>query len=84
MISNAFNAGWAGVAYKTVTYIDIHEASPRYSAIKDENGNIQGFKNIEQLSQHTVEDDCEIFNECGACGRAEFAFDMARGKRNTS
>ena len=63
MISNAFNAGWAGVAYKTVTYIDIHEASPRYSAIKDENGNIQGFKNIEQLSQHTVEDDCEIFKK---------------------
>ena len=63
MISNAFNAGWAGVAYKTVTYIDIHEASPRYSAIKDENGNIQGFKNIEQLSQHTVEQDCEIFKK---------------------
>ena len=63
MISNAFNAGWAGVAYKTVTYIDIHEASPRYSAIKNENNNIQGFKNIEQLSQHTVEEDCEIFKK---------------------
>ena len=63
MISNAFNAGWVGVAYKTVTYIDIHEASPRYSAIKDENGNIQGFKNIEQLSKHTVEQDCEIFKK---------------------
>ena len=37
MISNAFEAGWSGVAYKTVTYIDIHEASPRYSAIKNEN-----------------------------------------------
>ena len=63
MISNAFNAGWAGVAYKTVSYIDIHEASPRYAAVKDENGNIQGFKNIEQLSQNTLEDDCEIFRK---------------------
>ena len=63
MISNAFNAGWAGVAYKTICYIDIHEASPRFSAVKDENGNIQGFKNIEQLSQHTVEEDCEIFKK---------------------
>ena len=63
MIANAFNAGWAGVSYKTVCYMDIHEASPRFSAIKDENGNIQGFKNIEQLSQHTVEEDCEIFRK---------------------
>ena len=58
MVSNAFEAGRAGVAYKTVCYIDIYEASPRFSAIKDENGNIQGLKNIEQLSQHTVEEDC--------------------------
>ena len=38
MISNAFDAGWAGVSYKTISYIDIHETSPRFSAIKDENG----------------------------------------------
>ena len=63
MISNAFEAGWSGVAFKTVTYIDIHEASPRYSAIKNENNNILGFKNIEQLSQHTVEEDCEIIRK---------------------
>ena len=30
---------------------------------KDENGNIQGFKNIEQLSQHTVEEECETFKK---------------------
>ena len=63
MIANAFETGWAGVAYKTIGYIDIHEASPRFSAIKDENGNIQGFKNIEQLSQHTVEEDCAIIQK---------------------
>ena len=28
MIANAFNAGWAGAAYKTISYIDIHETSP--------------------------------------------------------
>jgi len=63
MISNAFNAGWAGVAYKTIAYMDIHEASPRFSAIKDDNGNIQGFKNIEQTSSHSVEEDCEIIKK---------------------
>ena len=52
-----------GVCYKTISYMDIHEASPRFSAIKDENGNIQGFKNIEQLSQHTVEEECETFKK---------------------
>lgn len=63
MISRAFEAGWAGVTYKTLSYMDIHEASPRFSAIKDENGVIQGFKNIEQLSQHTVEEECEVFKK---------------------
>ena len=63
MISNAFNAGWAGVAYKTISYMDIHEASPRFSAIKDDNGNIQGFKNIEQTSSHSVEEECEVFKK---------------------
>ena len=63
MIANAFNAGWAGAAYKTITYIDIHETSPRFSAVKNENGNFVGFKNIEQLSQHTVEEDCEIIKK---------------------
>ena len=63
MISNAFNAGWAGVDYKTISYMDIHEASPRFSAIKDDNGNIQGFKNIEQTSSHSVEEECEVFKK---------------------
>ena len=63
MIANAFEAGWAGVCYKTLNYIDLHEASPRFSAVKDENGNIQGFKNIEQLSEHTVEEECEVFKK---------------------
>ena len=60
MISRAFNAGWAGVAYKTVTYIDIHEASPRYAAMKNKNNNIEGFKNtlyeknlsLKKIKQH--------------------------------
>ena len=63
MVANAFEAGWGGATYKTLCYMDIHEPSPRFSAIKNENGNIQGFKNIEQLSQHTVEEDCEILKK---------------------
>ena len=61
MCARAFEAGWAGAAFKTICSFDIHEASPRYSAIKGDNGSIIGFKNIEQLSDHSVRENMEIF-----------------------
>ena len=59
-MARAFDAGWAGAATKTVTTMEIHEASPRYSATRDAAGDIQGFKNIEQLSQLSVEENADI------------------------
>ena len=61
MCARAFDAGWAGVAYKTICSFPIHEASPRFSAITGDSGNIIGFKNIEQLSDHSVAENMEIF-----------------------
>jgi len=61
MCARAFDAGWAGVAYKTVCSLDIREASPRYSATHGLQGNIIGFKNIEQLSEQSVAENMEIF-----------------------
>ena len=61
MCARAFEAGWAGVAFKTICSFDIHEASPRFSAIMGDNGSIIGFKNIEQLSDHSVAENMEIF-----------------------
>ena len=61
MCARAFEAGWAGAAFKTICSFDIHEASPRFSAIKGDNGSIIGFKNIEQLSDHSVTENMEIF-----------------------
>ena len=61
MCARAFEAGWAGAAFKTVCSFDIHEASPRFSAITGDNGSILGFKNIEQLSDHSVAENMEIF-----------------------
>ena len=61
MCARAFDAGWAGAAFKTVCTLDIHEASPRFSAITGDNGGIIGFKNIEQLSDHSVAENMEIF-----------------------
>ena len=63
MCARAFDMGWAGVAFKTISFLDIHEASPRFSAIKGDNGSIIGFKNIEQLSDHAVTENMDIFKK---------------------
>jgi dihydropyrimidine dehydrogenase (NAD+) subunit PreA len=61
MCARAFEAGWAGVCFKTICTLDIHEASPRFSALTGSAGTIVGFKNIEQLSDHSVTENMEIF-----------------------
>ncbi len=61
MCARAFEAGWAGICFKTICTLDIHEASPRFSAITGSDGSIVGFKNIEQLSDHSVAENMEIF-----------------------
>ena len=61
MCARAFEAGWAGACFKTICTLDIHEASPRFSALSGSDGGIIGFKNIEQLSDHSVAENMEIF-----------------------
>ena len=61
MCARAFEAGWAGACFKTICSFDIHEASPRFSAVTGNDGSIVGFKNVEQLSDHSVAENMEIF-----------------------
>lgn len=61
--ARAFDAGWAGVAFKTISLMDIHEASPRFSAIKGDCRTIIGFKNIEQLSDHSLVENMKVFSK---------------------
>lgn len=63
MCARAFEAGFAGASFKTICSLDIHEASPRFSAITGDSGTIVGFKNIEQLSDHSVAENMEIFRK---------------------
>ena len=63
MCKRALKAGWAGVVYKTMCPFDIHEASPRFSTLKNWDNSFAGFKNIEQLSSHTLEEDCNSLNK---------------------
>lgn len=63
MCARAFRAGWAGAAFKTICSFPQHEASPRFSAIYNHANSFCGFKNIEQLSDHSVEENMEIFRQ---------------------
>ena len=58
-IARAFDMGWAGACFKTLCDFVPHETSPRYSAIPAEHG-FCGFKNIEQLSVNSLEEDLDI------------------------
>ncbi|MCR5819499.1 MAG: NAD-dependent dihydropyrimidine dehydrogenase subunit PreA [Bacteroidaceae bacterium] len=59
MVARAFEAGWAGVFYKTICKQDIREVSPRFDAVK-EGASFYGFRNMEQLSENPYEVDFEI------------------------
>ena len=64
MVARAFDAGWAGVFYKTITMQDICEVSPRFDAMHNNatHGDFYGFRNMEQLSELPVDEDFEILH----------------------
>lgn len=55
MISRAFDAGWAGVVYKTITCSQTKEVSPRFDAVSKGNTQFVGFRNMEQASEKSAE-----------------------------
>ena len=59
MVARAFDAGWAGVFYKTICKQDIREVSPRFDAVKSDT-RFTGFRNMEQLSDNPYEVDFDI------------------------
>lgn len=61
MCARAFDMGWAGACFKTICLMDINESSPRFSSLKDFDNSFIGFKNIEQLSEHSLEENLEVF-----------------------
>lgn len=63
MCKKAFEQGWAGVAVKTISLMNIEESSPRFSALKDWDSTFYGFKNIEQLSETSVEENCKMIEK---------------------
>jgi len=64
MVARAFEAGWAGVFYKTICMKEIKEVSPRFDAMHNNatHGNFYGFRNMEQLSENPMEVDFDILH----------------------
>lgn len=80
MCARAFEMGWAGACFKTICTMEIHEASPRFSAITGSNGGIIGFKNIEQLSDHSVKENMEVFKRLKANYPSKFILASIMGQ----
>ena len=57
MVARAFDAGWAGVFYKTICIQEINEVSPRFDAVGKP---FTGFRNMEQLSENPADVDFDI------------------------
>ena len=62
MVARAFDAGWAGVFYKTICMQEIREVSPRFDAVHANatRGDFYGFRNMEQLSERPIDEDFDI------------------------
>ncbi len=60
MVAAAFEAGWAGVFYKTICLEEIKEVSPRFDVVKNPDGSFAGFRNMEQLSENPPDVDFQI------------------------
>lgn len=63
MVAKAFEMGWAGVAFKTIGTFIPNEVSPRFAALEKEDNPFVGFKNIEQISDHTLEENIGFIKE---------------------
>lgn len=60
MVAKAFEMGWAGVAFKTIGLFTPNEVSPRFAALEKEENPFIGFKNIEQTSDHSIEENIDF------------------------
>jgi len=56
MIARAFEAGWGGAVTKTIhsDSLAVDDVSPRFGAVRDEQGAVLAFENIEQISKRSV------------------------------
>ena len=58
MCAKAYDSGWGGVVFKTIgpKHFLINEVSPRFDALTIEDTPFVGFKNMEQIAEHSLEE----------------------------
>jgi dihydropyrimidine dehydrogenase (NAD+) subunit PreA len=61
MCAKAYEAGFGGVVFKTIgpKHYLIDEVSPRFDALTKEAEPFAGFKNMEQIAEHSLEENLE-------------------------
>ncbi len=59
MSARALTMGWGGLVFKTIGYYQAQEVSPRFDAIHKEGASFVGFRNLEQISEHSLEENLQ-------------------------
>lgn len=59
MCAKALKTGWGGIVFKTIGYFIANEVSPRFTNLKKESTSFIGFKNMEQIAEHPLEENLE-------------------------
>jgi dihydropyrimidine dehydrogenase (NAD+) subunit PreA len=63
MCAKALETGWGGLVFKTLGFYIPTDCSPRFDALKKESTNFIGFKNMEQISEHPLEESLEALRK---------------------
>lgn len=56
MCAKAYDMGWGGVVFKTIGFFVANEVSPRFDHLRKEDTPFVGFKNMEQIAEHPLEE----------------------------
>lgn len=56
MCEKALETGWGGVVYKTLGFFIPTDCSPRFDKLDKESTDFIGFKNMEQISEHPLQE----------------------------
>lgn len=59
MCAKAFDEGWGGIVFKTIGFFIADEVSPRFDNLVKEDTPFIGFKNMEQIAEHPLEENLD-------------------------
>ena len=60
MCARALEQGWGGIVFKTIGFYRPKEVSPRFDTVSREGYPFLGFRNLEQISDHTLEENLDF------------------------